>query len=93
MFLALISNVAAGTNAPSNIVFILADDLGETNNVAGAHADIVHQMQEIFESAHQPSAAWSQRLAARRRHSYEQLSKSKESPILHCIKRQVRVSV
>lgn len=53
--------------APSAIeLYNLDVDLGETNNVASEHADIVQQMQEIFESAHKPSAAWSWSAGAKR---------------------------
>jgi arylsulfatase A-like enzyme len=39
-------------------LYDLDQDLCETNNVADAHPEIVKQMRKIFETAHEPSAAW-----------------------------------
>ena len=39
-------------------LFDLADDLGETRDVADAHPDIVAEMKRIFADAHTPSAIW-----------------------------------
>jgi len=39
-------------------LFDLASDLGETHDVAGAHPEIVAEMEKIFADAHTPSAIW-----------------------------------
>ncbi len=46
-------------SVPSAIeLYNLATDPGETNNLAGAHADIVKRVREIFTAAHAPSSSW-----------------------------------
>ena len=39
-------------------LFDLADDLGETRDVADAHPEIVAEMKRIFADAHTPSGIW-----------------------------------
>jgi arylsulfatase A-like enzyme len=46
----------AATDPEARIeLFDLANDLGETNNVADAHPDVVEEMARLLEEAHEPS--------------------------------------
>lgn len=42
-----------------NIIYILADDIGETHNVAADHPELVMEMEKIFEKARTPSDVFS----------------------------------
>jgi arylsulfatase A-like enzyme len=39
-------------------LYNLETDLGETNNVAGQHPEVVREMMEILEKAHEPDPNW-----------------------------------
>ena len=48
-------------------LFDLEQDLGETNNIAAQHPDIVKRMEEIIQEAHQPLPANKSAISPRRR--------------------------
>ena len=51
-------NVNKDRNAPIELYF-LPEDIGETNNVADDHPEVVARAIKIFADAHTPSEFWS----------------------------------
>ncbi len=49
ILLSLVLLSAARAAAPPNVVFLLADDLGETTDLAGTHRETVDKMKRQYE--------------------------------------------